>query len=245
MFGNKKQKELNEWNYVEEKKKEKEEEEEYVVSSEKKFRARALIITAVLCIAIIALGVVYMNKIIETTNAETVDNSQIIETSSTEASSDNPKANVGASAALTSTTAQSTTGSESTTTSAATSQEETADTTTAAAEVVDEFTATASADENGLVVEWKYTNSGFAGKMLSIYMTDGMTSYMPVGEHIPIDANKFTTSVNDAKNAVGLYIIIMDTNDNVLFEKSITVNNTTYVPEVTYSDDIDISGLFN
>ncbi|MBP3856317.1 MAG: hypothetical protein IK990_11980 [Ruminiclostridium sp.] len=241
MFGkDKKLKELNEWNYVEEKKKEKEEEEEYVVSSEKKFRLRALIITAVLCIGIVALGIVYMNKIIETTNAEAVDNTAVSDTAAAEE-------NTAATSESKTTTAATSDAAVNSDTTPSVSETTTAELTAQAAETtqpVEDFTATAYADKDGLVVEWTYTNSEYAGKLMSIFMTDGVTAYLPVGENIPTDAKKFTSTAENAENAVGLVITVTNTNGDVLLEKNIVVDNRTYQPEVTYSDDIDIGELF-
>ena len=237
MFERKKK--SNEWDYVKEQKEEQEKGKEYIVSSEKKFRARALIITAVLCVAVVALGILYMHKIIETSNAETVDNSAAVDTSSKEA--ENPAGNTEAASAQTTTAEKdaATAATAEQTTTAATEQ------TTAQTEPAEDFTAAAFADENGLSLEWSYTNNDYDGQKLSVFMTDGVTSYLMIGDQIPVTAKRFTSSADNTKNAVGLMIIMTDTNGGNTFDKTITVDNRTYQPEVTYSDDIDISSLFN
>ena len=51
-------------------------------------------------------------------------------------------------------------------------------------------------------------------------------------------------AAENAENAVGLYITLENDNKYVLLERTITVDNRTYQPEVTYSDDIDPGILF-
>lgn len=233
MFERKKK--SNEWDYVKEEKAKQEKEEEYIVSSEKKYRARALIITAVLCIAVVALGIMYMNKIIDTSNAETVDNSAALDTKTSE--SDISKAdtvnNKIESAVITITT-----GGEAAliTTVSSDGAQTVSDITT---ETTEDFAATAFADENGLSVEWNYTNNDYNGQTLSLFMTDGVTSYIMIGDKIPVTAKKFTSDAENTKNAVGLMIIMTDTNGGNTFDKTITVDNRTYQPEITYPDNID------
>lgn len=234
---NKKKKELNEWNYVEEKRKEKQREEEYIISSDKKFRARSLIITSLLCIAIIACGVMYIDNYIKTTNAEAVDNSQAAEIDSSDESSDKAETKknpiIGSRDIMNGISDVKTKAEEKKPTLIITVTDNN-----------DGFVAKAFADENGLEVEWSYSDSTFEGKMISVYMTDGISDYVPVGENIPIDTKKASSNEKNAKSAVGVLIKITGNNDEVLLEKNITVENTTYEPEVTYSGDIDIGDLF-
>ncbi len=107
----------------------------------------------------------------------------------------------------------------------------------------EDFTASAYADKSGLVVEWDYKNSDYKGKLISIYMTDGLDDYKPAGEKISVDEKKFSTSENKAENAVGLLIKITDSTDDVLLQRTIAVDNRTYEPEITYAYDYDISSM--
>lgn len=230
-----KKKKSNEWDYVKEEKAKQEKEEEYIVSSEKKFRARAIIITVVLCIGVVALGILYMNKIIDTSNAETVDNSAALDTKSSE--TDTSKTDVGNNS-IEPVIITTTTGGEAAliTTVSSDGAQTVSDINT---ETAEDFIATAFADENGLSVEWKYTNSEYDNQILSFFMTDGVTSYIMIGDKIPVTAKKFTSDAENTKNAVGLMIIMTDTNGGNTFDKTITVDNRTYQPETTYPDDID------
>lgn len=54
------------------------------ISPEKKFRLTAFIVTAVLCVAIVALGILYVSKLRMRTNAESSDNTTTEQTVSTE-----------------------------------------------------------------------------------------------------------------------------------------------------------------
>lgn len=215
------------------------------IGGEKKFRARAIIITIVLCIAIIALGIFYIRSIIEKSNAEKVDNSQPIAITSTDgASSDAGKASDDAGG--TAVTEAGSSGEAVTADSevAVTRKESTAPVAPAPAADVG-FTASAFADAGGLSVEWSFTDNAFEGSQLTVAMSDGSAEYVTVGENIPIAAGNYKSTAANAKNAVSVNVAVTDTNGEVLFQKNIVVANMTYAPETTYSDDIDISGLFN
>ncbi len=54
------------------------------ISPEKKFRLTVFIVTAVLCVAIVALGILYVSKLRMRTNAESSDNTTTEQTVSTE-----------------------------------------------------------------------------------------------------------------------------------------------------------------
>ena len=208
------------------------------IGGEKKFRARTLIITAVLCIAIVALGIYYIRTIIDKTNAEATDNSQAVPVvTSNDGDEGTGKAPAAGEASVT--TADSADGAVTAPADVTVTRKETTAPPAPAPKADVGFTASAFADAGGLSVEWSFTDSGFAGSSLTIAMSDGSAEYETVGENIPIAAGKYKSTAANAKNAVSVNVAVTDSSGEVLFRKNIVVANMTYAPETTYLEGID------
>lgn len=204
--------------------------------SDAKFRTITIAVTAVICVAIIVIGVVYVTKLRERSNAD------YSEAQTTETTSETTTAETTA-IAETTTIAETTIVPESTEIS-----ETTAETTieTAAFDVdsmtIDDIGIKAKASADGCVFRWKCEEDAMKNCVIGIEITDGRSDYKTAGKAL-LSAKRFDVTTEKAADTISARITVSKPDGTVIFVKSITVENNTYV-QTTSTSKIDISSLF-
>lgn len=204
------------------------------VSPKKKFRLTAFIVTAVLCVAIVALGILYVSKLRMRTNAESSDNATTELTVSTEP--------------ITSAVSETTEN-----TDELIQPQETditsAPVTTEAQETedfdfqVEDIKIKAFADSEGSHFKWSYSGNKYDGCLIKIEVTDGRSDYRD-GVTVAATDRALLITGSIAKDVIGARITVYGSDGTELFSKTIGVENRTYTATAEPEGDVDISSLF-
>lgn len=211
--------------------------------SDAKFRTITFAVTTVLCVAIIVVGVVYVAKLRERSNAG-YSEQQTSETTTAETTT------------TVTTTLPETTTSETTTTAVetmkapeiTTTPETTVETTTTTTGfnldtmTIDDIGIKAKSSEDGCIFRWKCTEDAMKKCLISFEITDGRSDYQSAGK-VQLSAKHFEVTTGIAADAISARITVSKKDGAIIFVKTIPIENNTYV-ETTSRGEVDISSLF-
>lgn len=204
------------------------------LSPEKKFRLTAFVVTAVLCAAIIVLGIIYVSTLRKRTNAESSDNIAAGQTVSAETTA----VSVSETAKKTDESVRQPEKETASAPDAAETQENKASDFQA-----DDIKIKVFTDNEGCHFKWSYSGNEYDECLIKIEITDGRSDYVD-GVTTAVSTKSALVANGAAEDIVGARITVYGSDRTELFSKTIGVESRTYTAAAESDDDVDISSLF-
>ncbi len=203
--------------------------------SDSKFRTITFAVTAVICVAIIVIGIVYIANLRERSN---VDHSEQT-TGTTVSETKTPEITTPVTTTMpeTTTLVETTTAPETTEEAAFSSAEFDLDKLT-----IEDIEIKAKTSEDGCIFRWKCEEEALKKCLISIEITDGRSDYRRAGM-VPLSAKHFEATAGNAADAISARISVSKPDGTVIFVKTISIANNTYA-ESSSTSRVDISSLF-